>query len=262
MSGPITGGYGAWQQPGRWGRNEQGNYSLWSFEGTRREVAALAATFAQVQGLAYEVTEGFGKWRLEVHFPYGMNGIDPRTDKIENWEFFAQHAEKDLLDSAVENPNSVGLLTQNQIEKIRFFIQNPPDGTITKFPTQADFVLDSTDGGLAGFAIYGLMFQGVRNFPVEQPMLRRTVTTSNQYAVAYALTNIRKIISTATLVTLESMPTALLFNLPADVSNDNTRAYGWYKPFPTIQQVARLKWQIVQEWQYGLWATLIWGAPL
>lgn len=264
MPGNYTGIKGAFRQPGQWGRSEQGNFTVWVYRGSKAAVYAQAASFAQTLGLAYDVQESFGMWELRVHFPWSMNGIDPRTDKVENWEFFASKSEKDLLDARVENPNTIGALTQQQVEKIRFFIQNPPDGKVTPFPAAADFVTDLgvTDGGANAFQIYQLENQGVRNFPLEQPILKHTIITSNQYAISYALFNIRRVISTLSLVAFESIPNGLLFNLPNDLSTDPTRAYGWYKGFPTIQQVALLKWQISQEFQYGLWSTLIWNNPL
>jgi hypothetical protein len=269
MAGPITGNppFGTWQQPGRWGRNETGNWTLWTYEGTKREVFLLAASFAETLGLVYEVTESFGKWRLDVRFPFNMNGIDPRTDKVDNWEFFASRVEKDLLDSKLENPQTVGILTPGQINTIRNFLLNPPDGsTNSPYPQASDFQRSNPpeDQASAGNAliIYNLMARGFRNFPVEAPALRHTIITSNQYAVPYALVNVRKILSTATLINSENLPAALLFSLPADVSTDQQYQYGWYKPMPTVQQIALLKWQIVQEYHYGLWSTYIWGTPL
>lgn len=264
MAGPITGLRGAFLQPATWGRNELGNYTIWSFEGTKLEVYAVAAAYAQTLGLAYEVKESFGKFRLEIHFPWSMNGIDPRTDLVSNWEFFAQHAEKDLLESAVENSSTIGQLSIQQIATIRYFRDNPPDGKNITLPTPTNFQTAGESSASATIAlnVLTLMLQGVRNYPVEVPSLRRTIVTSLQYALSYALLNVRQIISTSSLVRLENVPSNLLFNLPFEASSNPALVYGWYKSFPTIQQVALLKWQIVQEWQYGLWSTLIWNNPL
>lgn len=268
--GIISGNRGAFPQPGQWGRNESGNFATWVFNGTKREVALLAATFAQLQGLAYQVSESFGMAKLEVYLPWNPN-IDPTTDLIVKWEFFAQRIEKDLLSARVENPNTVAALSAAQVQTIRNKLLQPPDGKTTPFPTLTDFEQNGESNGELALQIYTLMQQGVTAFPVEAPSLRRTFVTSNQYATAYALSNVRKIISTASLAQMESIPRNLLFSLPTDVWSDPNPdagdltpalAYGWYKRFPTIQQVARLKWSIVQEWEYGLWATLIWGNPL
>jgi predicted outer membrane lipoprotein len=262
MAGPITGNRGAFPQPNRWGRNETGNWSQVSYEGTKPEIFLLAAAFGATEGLAYEVTEQFGKWRLDVHLPWSVNGIDPRTDRVDNWEFFAQHAEKDLLEAAVETA-AIRALTDNQISTIRALLEVPPNPTaVPPDPIVTDEDFGGGDSGLNAYEVYRLMLKGARSFPIEQPMLRHTITTSNQYAVAYALLNVRKIVSSATVVGTENIPRAILFTLPFEVSSNSDYAYGWYKMFPTVQQIALLKWQIVQEYQYGLWATLIWGNPL
>jgi hypothetical protein len=74
-----------------------------------------------------------------------------------------------------------------------------------------------------------------------------------------ALTNVGKVISAANLQSLENVPGVLLFNLPTNSSPTRadglTLSYGWFKRAPTITQVSGAKWELVQEWQYGLWST-------
>ncbi|HEV2210859.1 MAG TPA: hypothetical protein VG167_18960 [Verrucomicrobiae bacterium] len=262
MAGPITGTKGAYQQPSMWGRNEQGNYTVQEFHGTKQEIANLASLFSNIEGLVYEVKEGYGRHSLNIRIPFSVNGIDPRTDKIDNWELFAQHVEKDLLESAVENPGTVGTLTSQQIQKIRSYLFEPPDGKTISFPQAADLKLDGPDDGSIALSIYQLMQQGVRNFPVEAPSLRHTIITSNQYAVPASLLNVRKVISSSSLSYLELLPSALLFSIPFETSPNPALTYGWYKTFPTVQQLALLKWSITLEYQYGLWSTLLWGQAL
>jgi hypothetical protein len=264
----LTGQRGAFRQPSRWGRNESGNFDTWTFEATtRQEIESLAANIAQTIGLSYDVTESFGKYKLDIYFPWNMRGIDPRTDLVIKWEMFTQKVEKDLLSARVENPNTVALLSTYQVQQLRQFMLQPPDGDTIEFPTAATFQKKGESNGAIALAIYNLMQQGVTSFPVEQPKLRRTFVTSNQYAIQYALTNVRRIISTVSLVTTENIPNSLLFSLPNESWIDPnpdapSLAFGWLKSFPTVQQVALLKWSIVQEWEYGLWATLLYGNPL
>lgn len=266
----ITGYKGAFQQPGRWGRNESGNYQTLYYEGSKQEVYNLAANVAQTIGLAYEVLESFGKFRLEIYFPWTVNGIDPRTDYTEKWELFAQHVEKDLL-TARAHTAAVANLTVSQVQTIRFWVQNPPDPKTGPFPVPSDFQKgtppESINSALNAFAVYNLMAQGVTSFPIDAPTLRRTITTSNQYATAYALDKVGVIMSTNYIRNVYDVPYNLLFNLPNDTwtdpnPNSPTLVYGWYKKYPVIQMVALLKWSIVQEWEYGLWSTLLYGNPL
>jgi hypothetical protein len=89
---------------------------------------------------------------------------------------------------------------------------------------------------------------------------------SNNWAVPASLVNVGLVLSTATLSTFEGVPAGLLFNLPnltlPAAFQNISLAYGWLKNEPTIQQIALRKWQIVQEWEYGLWPTSIFGSPL
>lgn len=260
----ISGIKGAFYQPATWGRNESGNYSLWSFEGSRREVSALAVAYAQIPGLMYEVKESFGKLRLDVRFPWNMQGIDPKTDIIDNWELFANTVEVDILFASIPSGILDGLTAQ-QITKLRNLEQNPPDPNDTaNYPQQGDFTLDgNATTGANAFQVWTRMTKGVRNFPVEAPVLRHTITTSLAYAIPASLVNVRKLLTTATLYQLEGAPANYLFNLPTDTPpSDTALVYGWRKIFPTIQQVALMKWQIIQEYHYGLWDTTFWPLPI
>jgi hypothetical protein len=261
MAGPITGNPYPQLQPNQFGKNETGNYTIVSYECADKQSAfALVSVLGIEAGINYEVTESFGKSRLTVHYPYSLFGINPATDAVEMWEFFAQHAEKDILEATVES-GIISTLSINNVIQIRLFLQSPtlddnglPNITVDSF---------SNDGNQANaLAVYQIMMAGVRSYPVEQPVLRYSITTSNRYAIRRSLWNVRKILSTSTLVALNNIPNALLFNLPYDYSQNSAFAYGWYQMFPNVQQIALLKWQIVQEWQYGLWSTLIWGNPI
>lgn len=259
----LSGQRGAFQQPATWGRNESGNYTLWTFEGSADEVYGLAAAYAQTDGIMYEVKESFGKFRLDVRFPWNMRGIDPSTDFVENWELFANTVEADILSTVIPS-GKLDNLTAQQIAKIRFLLENPPDPSDTaNYPQQSDFVLDSGTDGLNAYVVWIRMKKGVLNFPVEAPVVRHTVTTSLAFAIPASLINVRKLLTTDTLYQVERAPAAYLFNLPLDPAPvDPLLVYGWRKIFPTIQQVALLKWQIVQEYHYGLWDLTFWPAPI
>jgi hypothetical protein len=264
----INGQRGAFLQPATWGQNDQGAYYVMIVEGTKEEVLQATAQ-AAAAGAVYQVTESFGKSRLEARFPgnpfFGNGGGVEQPVNL--WEFFANHAEKDLLDAKVES-SIINALQEATRTMIYNAIHSPPDAgnppDPTKTPSDDSFwvnIANATERSNAK-KVYNLMKDGVRSFPVEVPMLRHTQTVSNRWAVKAALTNVRRIISTSSLISLEAIPGAVLFNLPTDTSSVSDKAYGWYKLFPTIQQVANQKFQIVQEWQYGLWATLLYGNPI
>ena len=294
MSGPYNGFTGGFDQPGTWGRNDSGNFFTRKIHGDKQSLINLGNQIADTLGLTYEVNEGLATSTLTINYPWNYTANNAATDLVTKWEMFAAQSEKDLLEAAVECPAAIGTLSQSQIAQIRQYLMTPPATTasmpnptqsdsgqtspteVIRVVTIADFNnLPADSNGNTGnatnaLALYQLMTQGVRSFPVEQPILRRTMVTSQNYQVAMALTNIRKIISTSSLVSLENVSTDSLFYdptsgqllLPEDVSPTPALAYGWYKGFPTVQEIALLKFSIVQEWKYGLWATLIWGTPL
>ena len=244
-------------------------------------------------GFPYDYESSFGKTRLVIHYPFDFSaqgapgGSTPETSVESLWEMFDQKVEKDFL-SADMPIGSIGAIDSNDAYLIRTAQQQSQQGLVISAPQTP---LDGTswfedpvdangqtltfNGGAdvpAAVNPYGcyslllLVLRGQSSFPVFAPVLRWTQTVTSQYAIQASLLNARNIISTATMYTLESIPSGLLFSLPND-SNPPTQfiqtpgdlVYGWFKDFPTIRQIARLKWNIVQEWQYGLWPTVIYG---
>jgi hypothetical protein len=190
MAGPITGNQLPQLQPLQFGKNDTGNYSIVSYEAANKaECAALVSILGVQQGINYEITESFGKSRLTIHYPYSLYGVNPATDAVELWEFFAQHAEKDLLEASVES-DIISTLSINNIIQIRLMLQSPTlDVNGNPNVTTADF----SDGNPTNaVAVYQLMMAGVRSYPIEQPVLRHSLTTSNQYALRRSLANVRQ----------------------------------------------------------------------
>ena len=256
----ITGIPDPWLQPSEYGRNEVGQFATVPYEGTDPDqINRLAAQFDRL-GYRYRVSHGFGKHRLEVYLSYNPDTANEQA--VDLWEYVGSKAQKDLLASSVQT-GITGTLSQKNIELIRQCLSNDFANTAdTKTLTQADF----TDGSPANaLTLYNLMKAGVTDSIVRAPNLRHTQTVSFIYPITLAKLNVGRIISTATLLTLENTPTWATAGLPTDVPPSFVTiatAFGWYKNDPTIQQIAGQKYQIVQEYEYGLWATAIWGAPL
>lgn len=271
---PLNGQRGAFEQPPRWGRNQSGQFYTRVFEGTLNEMRAKAGSF-DAQGYFYEVTEGYEKAHLEVQLDYNPltgSGGTPVELPVDTWEYVGGKAEKDILEADVFT-GITATLSQKNIEIIRSAIQNAPDGSDTtgnysaKDRPQASVAQACfTDGNAANaFTMYKLMQAGVKSAIVRTPTLRHTQTVSNSWTIPASLTNVGRIISTSTITALEGVPSGLLFNLPNVVpATFQTIAvkYGWLKHDPTIQQIAGRKWQLVQEWEYGLWPTATFGQPL
>lgn len=283
MAGPINGHLGAFLQPSKYGRSSTGNFSVLSYHGDKNSIYGLANAIAQTLGLDYEVTDSFGTSRLDVHYPWNFTSDNAATDIEIKWEFFANQSMKDLLEASVES-TMISALSQYQISLIRQLLQNPPTTTQNAMDAKGNAISvpvlsnlaaatfkdpngNGTDtNGTNAFNAWNLMMQGVKDYPIFQPVIRRTLITSNEYLGVQATLHIKQILSQATLISIEGVPqNALFYNLlPNDTAPPTAKnlAYGWLKLFPTVQEVALRKYQIVQEWQYGLWSTLIWGSPL
>ncbi len=189
---------------------------------------------------------------------------------MDTWEYIGKSTPKDLLQAAT-NTGITGTLSAANISTIR----NALNGTFpTGAPKDANGV-QYLDGTAASFAdgnpansltIYSLMKSGLSDYPIQSPVLRHTQTVSAEWPITLSKLNVGKIISTNTLFQLETVPYWAVTGLPTDAppafSDGKLFAFGWFKDAPTIQQIANRKNQIVQEFQYGLWPTAVFGALL
>lgn len=203
-------------------------------------------------GYAYEVTpEADGAITLvEARFgsdPLGQG--DPTTTILsEIWERDALVTEKDILESDLA---AVAQISQSDKELIRNSINSPPK--------DASPALSG-----ASVAVYLLMLSGVKHVRVSSPVVRRTRITANAYTVKASDANMGRILSTASMTTLEGAPTTVLFSLPTFTSarTDIDLRYGWFKKPAKVTQQGDGRWQIVQEYEYDNWAAFLYGAPI
>jgi hypothetical protein len=259
----------AFPNPARWGRNEAGNFEIDTYHGIKGAIQDLAVAVAESDpAQAYEVQEGFGSSRLDIKYAFNNNGLfSPETDSLTTWEFYAAHHEKNLL-TAIDNAGLVETLSLGARQAIQYQLDNLSNPAVAPV-SAATFAGVSGDGDPAGtnaLMVFQIMSAGERSYPMEAPILRRTTVTSDQFASGYSLSNVRKLLSTAWMLVNEGLPTGLLFSVNAymgsDSSSDANLVYGWYKPFPQIEQVANFKWRIIQEYNYGWWAKALFGTPM
>jgi hypothetical protein len=162
------------------------------------------------------------------------------------WEYFANRVEIDILEADISAINSI---SEEELIAIRQHIASPVEGSSPALvdPNAID--------------LYALMLKGVRHFRIFSPTLRRSKLVSDTYAVQASQANVGSIITSGTLATQEDVPTRL-FALPSAVSSKTGFVYGFYKNFPSIQQSGVGRWQVSQEWDFGLWPTFLYGAAL
>jgi hypothetical protein len=230
------------------------------YAGTTAQADALAAGRAGRSGARAEswTVENIGgdTWQLTQKFPLGVFGgsgsggagvDDPTVPLNDIWELQSNTVEKDILESDIA---AVAELTSKEVNTLQ--------DAVAKYNgyTTADPTFTSTHATTM-LKLYHLMVAKVTSVRVFQPTIRHTRIVRGDYTIKDALTNCGKVISSASFAAYENPPGVLLFQLPSGttVTRDGaTLSYGFYKHYPQVNQVADARWQLVQEWEFGLWA--------
>lgn len=270
----ICGVPGAYEQPVRYGRNESGEWSVLTYEGTRAEIYDQAYAWNSEKGAMWEVEHGFSgaKDKLTVHIPWNYANL-PYLDVTTEWELFAETTEKDLLEldpSEFAFPAGSPFLLLTILEKS--FIRDALDSPATWDSLVQDYddlalTTGTTFDLTRATEVYRLMKAGFKQMRVAVPRLRRTQIVNDQYQIKASITNVGKLIKTDSLTTLYELPSDILFSLPNKAQPTSfvdgiAKRFGWYVHYPTVRQAAMIKWQVVQEWEYGLWNYSAYGEPL
>lgn len=253
----ITGSKEAFPQPTSYGRNDAGQFSTIPFESTDADkINALASQFDAL-GYSYQVEHSFGKSKITVQLSF--NQLAQPEVPVDLWEYNGNTAQKDLLSANV--PSGI---TQKLTPGNTKLIRDGLAGTLPEgfTPSGSHVDLEAIDfGGTqdqqnAAYALYIMMKTGYTDAYISVPILRHTQTVSANYPISLTTLNVGNIFTTSTLISLENPPNWAVTGLPNDVPpniNNIILGYGWMKFAPTIQQIAGRKFQIVQEFQYGLW---------
>ena len=270
----------AQEQPCRYGRREGGRFTVVPYESPSSSEIDALATQADIAGLNYEVTKSFGKSRLEIEYNWNnrVGGLQGQTvEAEETWEIVPGKQSKDLLDSS--NPLVRSALGEgNGFQEVNALKgwqrQNILESKITDGNGLFVVPTISIGGSAVSFNKWGIilakyLYDGVSQCEVDIPTLTHSKVVTAQYIYPAQFLNVGKIISTATLISSEGVPTTVLFDFPADVdpapiaigSTGFTQSflYGWKKGSPTVRQVSKKKWNITQGWDYGLWGIELFG---
>jgi len=211
------------------------------------EKSAVLAKLGEVQtaGFVFRLVEEGPVATLTAESP-NLPGEDQGSQVVaDQWELLPGEAEKDLLDADLALVND---LTKVEKEAIRKNLQDPPE--------------ESSTTNLVGNALsaYRLMLMGQRSRITFAPVLRRTVTVSNLYAVTWSVSNVGRVLKSSTIVANEGLPAGFLiaianppFAYTAVTKDGLAMSYGFLKKYPTLNQTVGGRLQIVQEWAFGLW---------
>lgn len=231
---------------------QSGYAGEWGVEGPKEAIRPL---INQLAGLGYSFTYTCDQ-SPKASITYSTPGLIEPGGGTETptlvWEYLANIFEIDILEADVAGINTIS--SENR-RVLRDAIANPdPDADPDFDPTDPQILVVQD--------LYDLMLGGVRSFRVNVPTLKRSALVSGSYGVQASLSNVGRIITTATLQTQENIPATILFSLPSFTTTKPGFVYAWYKKHPNVQQAGGNKWQVSQEWEYGLWPTLLYGAAL
>lgn len=259
MSNVLLGSATATEQPIRYGWSpDRGSFITRAWEGPRAAVRALIPSLA-IMKWSYDYQEKPGGLaRLEAQSSTDLAGgiSDPvKSDSSETWELAPNVVQKDLLswDGA-----AISSLTAEEVAQIRKYLKEDPT---------SNAAIEWIDSA-AQEPVYVLMKSGVEHAQVTQPILRRTVSVPSNKIIPFNFTNTGKVLSTATLLSTEGVPADMRYPIQQFTTGTLTRgdgtamSYGWLKAWPTLSVQAFSRRELQIEYQYGLWADLIYGAAV
>ena len=257
MSYPLTlGTFGPTSQPSafEWSPT-RGASSKLSWRGRIDRLLPLCSSL-YLAGYSYNITGGNGGiYTLEATVggdPTGtFNNASPET--VDNWELLNNKVQKDILESDNTIVNS---LSGADVNDIKDALKNPPTGN-----SDPAFTNNATNC----LKVYNLMAAGVTSVQIFQPTLRHTWIVPRGASIKYEFTNAGKILSTSTLISTEGVPPDFVVSFATLASGSVTRSgvplsWGWFKSQPSVNITARGSREVHAEWEFGLWATDIYGS--
>ena len=229
-----------------------------TFKGTPAQVAALEANYA-ASGWNTDVTGG-AVWTLTATTADDDRSPGIGEEPIDLWELSANVVEKDILSS---NCAVVKAFEPPITTYLRDVLDGKVDVSGMTCATQA-LTPPEIYGNANAIQMFLCIAAGVKSERVSAPTLRHTRTAARDYEFLSARPGVNELFSKAALGNAETIPTAIYNNMdPPPASNPFTREdgvivfAGWKKQFPHIQASASGKSQLVTEWEYNEWATII-----
>ena len=120
----------------------------------------------------------------------------------------------------------------------------------------------------AAYSLYKLMAAGFTQFPIEATRIKHTNLFSNLWQAQVAYANVGRIISSASMVSIEGAGEALFFSVPQAptpgqfIETPGDLQYGWLKDRPSVSRLALFKWRTTTVYQFGLFPLRAFGAVL
>jgi hypothetical protein len=232
---------------------------------TRREwvgtLTALQSKLGELRwnGWSYNVRGlGNGMYRVTADIAGDAtgSGVDPQGNEQQDvWELTPNKVGKDILELDIA---LINVLDPENINEIRKFIQDPPVGDVSPA---------FTSNQPECLKVFNLMAAGVKNMSISAPVLRHTANIPPRAPSSVAYGNIGKVLTVATLQTSEGAPPDFIIPLSTFPSGAVTRGgigmtHGWLKSLPTLRAQSNGSRQVTLEYEFGLWATDLYGAAI
>jgi hypothetical protein len=246
----VIGNQGAVEQPIRHGWSpDRGYFTTREWRGAEAACKAIANQIQVVLG-EYELVGG-AVWTVTGKFSSPVDGGQGNEElPTSTWEFFAGEVEKDFLAADSSVIDTLGTTDDQRAERvnlIRKAVEDKDETSITAINALGNGAIKQ---------IYQRMTAGHKSLVIIAPSLRKSQLVSSGYLIPSFLVNVGRIYKTDALVASEpTMPLAIQNNIPSYNSSRNGLRTGWYKAHPQIQQVGFNKFQVSQEFRYGLWVT-------
>lgn len=200
------------------------------------------------------------KLRLTVRYS-DSQGDSQNESPVDEVHLHANRLEKELW----SNPQFSDVVDADR-RVIRAVIDNPEK---YKLKELAEFGFATESAGI----LFALLKAGINHSVFFNVILERRRIASATFnftgTINTAYEHIGAIIAPGSIIADAALPEPRLYTLPAGGSNviigDDpplTFAYGWLKGYPDYSGAAGNKGVVSQEWDFGLWNTNIYGAPI
>lgn len=225
-----------------------GYFTKRTWKGTEAEIKALLPSL-QAAGYSYTVTQG-PIWQVTATI---QNDTQDNNDQNE----------QPIVQFEVSSGTTTGnvLMTQNPLTKdldpvIVARVKNAIDNNET-----LAFLAESTVPAAARQKASDLYFHyqhGVQEYYQSNPVLRKTYTVSNRWAVNESIDGVNRIFTKGGMIATENVPSLIHGLLPQASPGEITVGgityiYGWHFGHPTYTRVGPTSYQVSSEYSYGLW---------
>ena len=216
--------------------SQSGKFVQYVWEGTQDACNGVYNTLTGADN-AIQTNIGGGKWQVTARF--GNAAVEGGFEEVVREERLRFNI---VQKSIFTHPDLTELMTPEQIREVRDYVDSRA--------TPPAFSGDQQ-------VLYNMAIRGVDSYPVYQPIVVVTDTASRDYPWATEFAYYGYTFSTAGLIQDAYLTSGWKNRLPQDQSNLTGFIYGWLKKPPEVVSVGGNKTQLVQEYEYGLWATVL-----